>query len=58
VNKALHDVRVSDSKFFVTDEEMTVPDFTGKFKGLKLPKVMVDKIYHTNAEKWFPGIRG
>ena len=56
VNKEAHDVRISDWKFFVTDEEMTVPDFTEKFKGLKLPKEVVDKIYRTNAEKWFPGI--
>ncbi len=56
VNKEVHDVRVSDWKFFVTDEEMTVPDFSEKFKGLKLPKEVVDKIYRTNAKKWFPGI--
>jgi hypothetical protein len=56
VNKYVHNVRVSDWKFFVTDEEMTVPDFSEKFRGLKLPKEVVDKIYRTNAKKWFPGI--
>ena len=56
VNKDAHDVRISDWKFFVTDEEMTVPDFTEKFKGLKLPKEVIDKIYRSNAKKWFPGI--
>ena len=56
VNKEVHNVRMSDWKFFVTDEEMTVPDFSEKFKGLKLPKEVIDKIYRTNAEKWFPGI--
>lgn len=56
VNKEVHDVRISDWKYFVTDEEMTVPDFSEKFKGLKLPKEVIDKIYRTNAEKWFPGI--
>jgi hypothetical protein len=55
-NKNIHNVRVSDWKFFVTDKEMSVPDFSEKFKGLKLPKQVIDKIYHTNAEKWFPGI--
>lgn len=54
VNKDVHEVRASDWKFFVTDEEMTVPDFNGKFKGLKLPKEVVDKIYWSNAKKWFP----
>jgi hypothetical protein len=56
VNKNVHDVRVSDWKFFATNEEMTVQDFTEKFKGLKLPKEVIDKIYRKNAEKWFPGI--
>jgi hypothetical protein len=56
VNKEVHNVRMSDWKFFVTDEEMTVPDFSEKFKGLKLPKEVVNKIYRTNAEKWFPGL--
>ncbi len=56
VNNEVHDVRISDWKFFVTEEEMTVPDFSEKFKGLKLPKEVVDKIYRTNAEKWFPAL--
>jgi hypothetical protein len=56
VNKNVHEVRVSDWKFFTTNEEMTVPDFIEKFKGLKLPKEVINKIYRKNAEKWFPGI--
>ncbi len=56
VNKNVHNVRMSDWKFFVTNEEMAVPDFTERFKGLKLPKEVIDKIYRKNAEKWFPGI--
>ena len=35
---------------------MRVPKVDGEFKGLKLPREVVDKIYRTNAEKWFPGI--
>ena len=54
VNKNVHNVRISDWKFFVTKEEMTVLDFTEKFKGLKLPKKVIDKIYLKNAQKWFP----
>jgi predicted TIM-barrel fold metal-dependent hydrolase len=53
---AIHANRLSDWKFFTTDDEMTVPDFKEKFKGLKLPKEVINKIYRTNAEKWFPGI--
>ena len=56
LNENVHDVRMSDWKFFVTNEEMAVPDFTETFKGLKLPKEVIDKIYRKNAEKWFPGI--
>jgi len=56
VNKEVHGVRVSDWKYFVTNDEITVPDFSEKFKGLQLPKEVVDKIYRTNAIKWFPGL--
>lgn len=47
---------VNDWKFFTTNDEMSVPDFNGKFNGLKLPKEVIDKIYRENAEKWFPRI--
>jgi Amidohydrolase len=56
VNNEAHKVRLSDWRFFTTDDEMTVPDFKEKFKGLKLPKEVINKIYRTNAKKWFPGI--
>jgi hypothetical protein len=52
----IHASRLKDWKFFTTDDEMMVPDFKEKFKGLKLPKEVINKIYRTNAEKWFPGI--
>jgi len=58
LNKECHDVRMTDWKFFATDEELTVPHFQEKFKGLQLPKKVIDMIYRTNAEKWFPGIAG
>lgn len=48
---------LSDWKFFVTEEDMTVSAFGGSFKGLKLPREVVDKIYRKNAEKWFPGMQ-
>ena len=52
----IHANRLSDWKFFTANDEMTVPDFKEKFKGLKLPKEVINKIYRSNAEKWFPGI--
>jgi hypothetical protein len=35
---------------------MRVPKVDGEFKGLKLPRELVDKIYRANAEKWFPRV--
>lgn len=32
---------------------MMVDEVAGEFKGLKLPKVVIDKIYYTNALMWF-----
>ena len=56
VNKSAHDIRLSDWKFFTSDDEMSIGDFPEKFKGLKLPKTVVDKIYRENAKKYFPGL--
>lgn len=56
LKKSVHNTRVSDWKFFATNNEMSVSNFDGRFKGLKLPRDVIDKIYRKNAEKWFPGI--
>jgi len=56
LKKREHNTWVNDWKFFVTNENMTDSDFDGNFKGLKLPKEVIDKIYRENTEKWFPGI--
>ena len=56
VKKGAYEKWKSDWKFFVTDEEISVSAFENKFKGLKLPRKVVDKIYKKNAETWFPGI--
>ena len=53
---SLNDSWVNDWKFFATNDEMSISDFDGRFKGLKLPREVIDKIYRKNAEKWFPGI--
>ena len=55
-NERYHETRVSDWKFFVTNDLMNVSHFEPSFKGLKLPKEVIDKLYRKNAEKWFPGI--
>lgn len=40
-------------KFFATDEILEAPEFRGKFKGLNLPKDVVEKIFYTNAKKTY-----
>ncbi|MGI8636885.1 MAG: amidohydrolase family protein [Segetibacter sp.] len=58
LEKRIHDSWTRDWNFFVSDSPMHSTAFDSEFKGLKLPKSVVDKIYRKNAEKWFPGING
>ena len=52
----LHEVWVHDWKFLTTDSTMTAREVDGQFKGLKLPKEVVEKIYYRNAQRIFPRI--
>jgi predicted TIM-barrel fold metal-dependent hydrolase len=56
LKKHAHEVRLRHWRFFTSDESMEVPKVDGAFKGLHLPREVVDKIYRRNAEKWFPGL--
>ena len=56
MKNGIHAKRTSDWQFFTTNEKMTVADFNEPFKGLKLPKQVIDKIYRKNAENWYPGL--
>jgi len=51
--KELHETWTADWRYFVTDETMTASAVNGEFKGLKLPKEIIDKIYRSNAIRWF-----
>ncbi len=51
--KSTHDKWLEDWKYFTTDETMTVWEVDGEFLGLQLPKEVVDKIYYSNAKRWF-----
>ncbi|HEX5170966.1 MAG TPA: amidohydrolase family protein [Cyclobacteriaceae bacterium] len=53
VRKYVHEKWLEDWKYFVTDEVMTAKEVNGEFKGLKLPKEVINKIFHDNAVKWF-----
>ena len=49
----LHNHWMSDWKYFASDQTLTVDEVNGEFQGLKLPKEVIDRIYHDNAVKWF-----
>ena len=44
---------IDDWKYFVTDETMSSSLFPGEFRGLKLPRDVIDKIYYSNAVEWY-----
>src|SRR5215210_377477 len=56
IKKQAHETWLNDWRFFTTDEKMQASEVEGDFKGLKLPRAVIDKIYRENAEKWFPGV--
>jgi hypothetical protein len=56
VRQHAHEVWLRHWRFFTTDDMMRVPKVEGEFKGMKLPKEVIDKIYRKNAEKWFPAM--
>jgi Amidohydrolase len=51
--KSLHETWLAHWKYFVTDEKMTAEEVKGEFRGLKLPKEVIDKMYQRNAVRWF-----
>jgi len=48
----MHNTWLLDWQFFATDDIMTSDRVDEEFRGLKLPKEVVDKIYAKNAQKW------
>jgi predicted TIM-barrel fold metal-dependent hydrolase len=52
--REVHKVWLNDWKYLVTDSTMSIRDFEGEFKGLKLSTTVIDKIYRLNAERIFP----
>lgn len=43
----------ADWLYLTSDELITVPEVEGEFKGLRLPRVVIDKIYYSNAQAQF-----
>jgi predicted TIM-barrel fold metal-dependent hydrolase len=54
MNQRTHEARMHYWKFFATDEVFAFSDGAGSYKGLRLPREVVDKIYWKNAEQWLP----
>lgn len=50
--REMHDTWYRDWRYFVTDDSLTSNLVDEEFRGLMLPRDVVDKIYYQNAEKW------
>lgn len=48
----MHKTWVRDWQYFATDNVMTSELVTGEFRGLHLPRGVIDNIYSRNAIKW------
>src|SRR5690606_37919009 len=46
-------IRKRHWQFFTTTDLMEAPKVTGAFRGMGLPRSVVDKIYRVNAQKTF-----
>jgi predicted TIM-barrel fold metal-dependent hydrolase len=51
---AVHAGWLADWRFLATSDLMHSEDFDGTFRGLRLPRAVIDKIYRLNAQALFP----
>ncbi len=51
--KKMHETWLRDWEYLTTDNSMKSDLIDGEFKGLKLPKEVIDKIYSENAKIWY-----
>ncbi|MDD4226668.1 MAG: amidohydrolase family protein [Mariniphaga sp.] len=49
----MHETWLTDWEYLVTDHKMTSKLIDGEFRGLELPREVIDKIYSSNAKKWY-----
>jgi predicted TIM-barrel fold metal-dependent hydrolase len=49
-----HDAWLADWRFLAEDVELRSPEFDAAFRGLALPREVLEKIYSGNAQKLFP----
>lgn len=53
IKKHAHELWLKDWKYFTTCDTLQSVFVDQKFKGLQLPKTVIDKIYYSNPEKWY-----
>ncbi len=53
IKKHAHELWLKDWKYFTTGDSLQSVFVNQKFKGLQLPKTVIDKIYYSNPEKWY-----
>jgi predicted TIM-barrel fold metal-dependent hydrolase len=51
---SVHDAWFNDWLFLATDRRLHSPEFPYAYRGMHLPKAVLDKIYRANAEREFP----
>jgi predicted TIM-barrel fold metal-dependent hydrolase len=49
----VHERWLADWRYLASDEVLTSPDIAGSFRGLRLPREIIDKIYYANAHAVF-----
>ena len=52
-HKRMHEEWLRDWEYLVTDNKMTSNLIDGEFRGLQLPKEVIDNIYSKNFKKWY-----
>jgi predicted TIM-barrel fold metal-dependent hydrolase len=53
LQQQMHETWLNDWEYLATDNTMTSNLIDGEFRGLQLPKEVIDKIYFENCEKWY-----
>ena len=53
VKKHANELWTRDWRYFTTGDTLESPFVNEKFRGLNLPRTVIDKFYYKNAEKWY-----
>ncbi|MEN8116827.1 MAG: amidohydrolase family protein [Bacteroidota bacterium] len=56
-HKRMHETWLRDWEYLVTSNKMKSNLINGEFRGLKLPKEVVDKIYAENTKMWYKSFK-